>query len=151
MKREIDLSKPYPMNDVNAFEEDAAGNIFIGTNGGGLWQYSPEDGAITDVVTFGRTSLPKDLVVVDLLTDSEGVLWIGTYQNGLYAYDNESLIHFAPGMEKNAGTLKDNNIWNLYEDSKKRLWIGTLREGLFYTTRRKIPLYSLLKPGTDWR
>ena len=147
VKREIDLSKPYPMNDVNAFEEDGEGNIFIGTNGGGLWQYSPENGAITDVVKLGKTLLPKDLVVVDLLTDSEGVLWIGTYQNGLYAYDGESLKHFDPGMERNAGTLKDNNVWNIFEDSKKRLWIGTLREGLFLYDKEKNSFLQFTEAG----
>jgi signal transduction histidine kinase/DNA-binding response OmpR family regulator/sugar lactone lactonase YvrE len=147
VKREIDLSKPYPVNDVNAFEEDGEGNIFIGTNGGGLWQYNPENGAITDIVRLGKSMLPKDLVVVDLLTDSEGVLWIGTYQNGLYAYEGESLIHFDPGMERNAGTLKDNNIWNLYEDSKKRLWIGTLREGLFLYDKEKNSFVQFTESG----
>ncbi|NHE58149.1 hybrid sensor histidine kinase/response regulator transcription factor [Cyclobacterium plantarum] len=138
VRREIDPNNPIPKNDVNAVEEMTAGQIIMGSNGGGLWQYDHSSGVCLDLID--KTGLegdipPPDLVVVDLFTDSFGTLWIGTYQKGLYAFDGKTFKHYAASTEKE-GALRDNNVWKIFEDSKGRLWIGTLREGLFLMDRK---------------
>lgn len=115
---------------MNAFEEDEKGNIWIGTNGGGLVYW---DRAANTFTTYKHeTSNPNSLasdVVVSLLLDSKNTLWVGTYLGGLDKFDGTTFTNYRhqPG---NPRSLSDNSIWELYEDPKGNLWIGTLNGGL---------------------
>ncbi len=127
-------------NHVWALCDDDSGNLWIGTDGGGLdrWdrradtfihhRHDPEDPA----------SLSGDRVRA-LLLDSSGTLWVGTAAAGLSRHDSVtgtfSRIRSGPvapkGGKRNTDptTLSDDRIRALYEDHSGILWIGT-RGGL---------------------
>ncbi len=103
-------------NDVRAVVDDAKGNLFVGTGGGGL-----------DCLREGRFkslretngSSPSD-TVSSLYVDREDVLWIGTPGNGLVRFDGSKWTHY---------TMRDgllgNSIGYLIEDGRGYLWIGS--------------------------
>src|SRR5690606_9486540 len=119
-----------PYNDVNVFVEDSLGNLYIGSNGDGLYYYDRKK------ETYSRFAHdpadPKSLpgnVIVDLAMDKEGHLWIGTYLNGLSRFDGKTFTRYTPEAD-NPHSLSDVNVWKIYVDRKDRVWVGTLRGGL---------------------
>ena len=115
--------------DVNSFAEDHKGNLWIGTNGGGLLYLNRSTGQIKTYRNdpANSNSLSSD-IVVRLWIDHSGLLWIGTYLGGLDAFDGQKFTHFKHSTDPSS--LSDNRIYALLEDSSRRLWIGTLNGGL---------------------
>lgn len=125
-----DQQRTLPYEDVNRFVEDELGNLWIGTNGGGLIYYNRKDS------TFKRfTHNPADPsslcadVIVGLCYDSQHRLWIGTYYGGLDCYQNGRFTHYRH-QAGNPASLSDNRVWDIIEDHKKGIWVGTLGGGL---------------------
>src|SRR5690606_10596187 len=116
--------------DVNRFAEDAKGNLWIGTNGGGLVYYDRRNDKFS--VFRHNPADPNSLsndVIVSLFVDHEQKLWIGTYFGGLNCYDGKKFTHFRH-CAADTGSISDNSIWEIFEDRDKNLWIGTLSGGL---------------------
>lgn len=102
-----------PYDDVNDFVEDSIGNLWIGTNGGGLlyldratgiykrFQHDPDD----------SKTISSD-VIVCLFMDSQHNLWIGTYMNGLNKFDGKSFVRYVNNPE-DPQSLADNSIWEI--------------------------------------
>ncbi len=115
-------------NDINCFVEDNEGNIFIGTNGKGLFKYNIKTNTYNYVNYNSNGNI--DNTIVSLLFDTKGRLWIGTYMDGLYCYDGKKFIHYFNNVISNP-VLPDNNIWSLVEDANQAIWIGTLNVGFY--------------------
>jgi len=126
-----------PFDDVNRFVEDKKGNLWIGSNGGGVIYFDrAENRFISHVnVADNPNSLSSD-IVVSMLLDRKNRLWVGTYHGGLNVYDGHSFKRYplGPGNNKN---LSDNSIWEIYQDRKNTIWIGTLSNGLYYYVPEK--------------
>jgi len=102
-------------NVVDALLEDRAGDLWIGTLGGGLTRYS--GGLFT---TFGaKEGLSSDSVLT-LLEDHAGNLWIGTEGGGLNRFRGG---HFSVFDAKNG--LSNNEVFALAESARGDIWIGT--------------------------
>lgn len=148
--------------------EDSNGNLWVGTNCGGVNIIAP-NGKIT--------TLPQLLseCIWSLAEDRNGSIWIGTYGNGLYRYSRGQLIRYTTqnGLSNNVvvalkctrdgilwigtdggglckyenGTfthysrengLVNDNVRFIYEDSDGTLWIATLGGISKYTNGRFI-------------
>ena len=119
-----------PFDDINQFVEDSLGNVWIGTNGGGLiyfdrrtnrfiqYRYDPQD----------PHSLSSD-VIVNLYIDRERTLWVGTYHGGLNRFDGRGFVRYLHDP-LDSTSIPDNSVWEIYEDTQGRFWIGTLNAGL---------------------
>jgi signal transduction histidine kinase/streptogramin lyase len=102
-------------NEVRALADDAAGNLWIGTVGGGLNRW--RDGHFT---AFRKTDgLPSD-DVSSLLVDDEGMLWVGTFGSGLARYRNGRWSRFT-----SRDGLPGNSIGAMLDDGQGSLWIGS--------------------------
>lgn len=127
---QTDSRRTLPFEDVNRFVEDEWGNLWIGTNGGGLIYYNRMDS------TFKRYthkqgdpgSLCAD-VIVGLCYDSQHRLWIGTYYGGLDCYQNGRFIHYRQ-QQGDPHSLSDDRVWDILEDKNGGIWIATLGGGL---------------------
>jgi len=102
------------MNAVQAIADDPEGNLWLGTDGGGIDRF--KDGRFT---WFSKTNgLPSD-TVASLLVDADGVLWAGT-SGGLARYERGKWTSFT--MREG---LVTSNIGYLVEDLQGYLWLGS--------------------------
>ncbi|WP_162915573.1 hybrid sensor histidine kinase/response regulator transcription factor [Paraflavitalea soli] len=110
-----------PMNGyVRAIEEDSAGNIWIGSHGGGVNIYNPHNGKwIT--YTQSNSKLPSDKVQA-ILRDSRDNIWVGTFGEGLSLYDSKT-HNFINYSEKEG--LQNATIYQVVEDQGGIIWLST--------------------------
>ena len=109
---------PPPLVDRDYYRlyEDREGNIWIGTEGDGLYRarqqsitvYSKQDGLV------GRNIYP-------LYEDGAGAVWIGMYGNGLSRFKNGVFTNYTV-----RNGLSSDDVTSLYEDRNGNLWVGTI-------------------------
>jgi len=125
--------------DINAILEDRKGDVWLGTDGNGLYlAENKQKGKIK------KLSMPNN-AIVSLLEDRKGRVWIGTYLNGLFCYENGQFRHFTKENSK----LAANDIWNIKEDRYGNLWIGTLGGGIQCLRSDKTSFDSLINVCED--
>lgn len=115
-------------NSILAFEEDKKGNIWIGTDGSGLYKMNPKKGSFEAYVKNHHepnNSLSSN-VVKSLMFDQHGKLYIGTYAGGLNVLDPETGSIKKYQAKPLENSLVYDNVWALHEDDLGRIWIGTL-------------------------
>ncbi len=107
--------------------EDTAGNIWVGTEGGGLHRFLPDRNAFERFVNNPSDpfSLSHDSVRV-IFEDRAGLLWIGTDGGGLNRFDagTRTFTRFAHDPS-NPGSLSHDRVRAITEGSQGALWIGT--------------------------
>lgn len=82
--REHKQHRVYPIgNTVRAVHEDRRGNLWVGTEGGGLLLFNTETGKFT---RFSEANGLPGNTVLRLLEDDKGNLWLSTF-NGLAKFD----------------------------------------------------------------
>ena len=113
-------------NNIKAMYEDQEGRLWLGTYGGGLDRFDPEEEKFKHF-RFNPND-PNSLsnnFVTSICEDQTGNLWIGT-DDGLNVYDRQRdqfTRHRAnPGREN---SLSHNRITSLCRDKNGILWIGT--------------------------
>ncbi len=111
---------------------DAAGRLWVGTDGGGLSRYEPA----TDSFVHYRhdpddpSSISGDRVRV-IYQDRQGVLWIGTDGNGLNRFNPEDGSFYHYRHDPNVpDSLANDKVLAILEDRTGVLWIGTDGGGL---------------------
>jgi ligand-binding sensor domain-containing protein/signal transduction histidine kinase len=119
-------------NTICRITENAAGDILIGTDGGGLNIFNPQTKKFTNIThdPANPNSISNNKVL-SLLNDSNGGLWIGTWEGGLNYYDpkTKKYKHYFKDAANLAG-LSSNNIFYLYEDADGDIWICTWGGGI---------------------
>lgn len=123
--------------DISSILEDKAGNIWLGTDGDGLYVKEKQNGW-----TLRKLPVPN-VAIVCLLEDHRGRIWAGSYQDGLFCYENNSIRHFTPDNSK----LPHSRIWGLKEDRYGNLWMGCVTETLVCFNTDKNTVESYLLPG----
>ena len=124
-----DLS-PFPYykypKQINAIIQDKAGNIWFGTNGGGVYKY---DGATLTNLSE-KDGLSSNFVQT-ILEDRAGNLWFGT-RSGLCRYEGGSPDASGQGRSTTyaRNELKGEDVWTLYQNSGGTIWIAMARVGL---------------------
>ncbi len=118
-----------PYSDINCFEEDPKGNLWIGTNGGGLIYYDRKLDKYTQYTHKpGDTGTPSGNVIVSMTYDKAGKLWIGYYLDGLDCFDGQRFTNYQQNLSNPEG-MTDNNFWVLTLDKSGGIWAGTLNGG----------------------
>ncbi len=131
--------------NINAFAEQAKGDIFTGTDNG-LQLFDRKTGLFR-TMRFDRQeeTAENHISVLSLKYDKTGKLWIGTIQHGLYILDPTSgkCEHIMKGND--GKHISQNDVYCIEEDQMGRMWIGTNgggtdifdpRTGLFYNYRQ---------------
>lgn len=107
--------------------EDAGGALWFGSNDDGLYRYDPRTKTwrVFNHVPDDPTSLSGDILLVDIVEDSDNTIWVATFE-GLNAYDPESdefMRHIH--TPDNPNSLGHNAVNALLIDQAENLWIGT--------------------------
>ena len=118
-----------PPHSVRALAEDAAGNLWIGSEGGGLFQL--RDGKIS------RVNAPVNDVSC-LLVDRDGVLWVGTSGHGLARWQNGKWSVCSTVQ----GGLGSDSIGYLLDDDAGSLWLGSY-EGLLRIGKKSVADFAV--------
>jgi len=122
-------SKSLSFSDVNSFAEDKLGNLWIGTNGGGLVYFDRKNNTFKKYLHDANN--PNSLtnnVVVCMYIDHAQKLWIGTYFGGLDSFDGKTFTHYKHN-EAQPGSISEDRICAITEDSNHHLLVGTLSVG----------------------
>ncbi len=108
-------------SEVNALALDRWGNLWIATEGSGLFRYKDDQIKNIDF----ESHLPNK-VVTAILADTEGNIWFGTNGNGIFKIHNYEVnepIFQVIGFEEYE--LSGDNILGLCEDAQHSIWITT--------------------------
>lgn len=113
---------------VYAVMEDSRGNVWMGTNGGGVNVLDPVTGIITKYMNNPEN---ENSVVGNFIRcffeDKNGDIWIGSSDGtSIFNPATHTFTHFSQAETK----LESNVINAIYEDRKGFMWIGTLGGGL---------------------
>jgi signal transduction histidine kinase/streptogramin lyase len=112
-----------PPNAIRAIAEDTNGVIWIGTDGGGLFQLRDEK--------ISSANAPVSDISC-LLVDRDNALWVGTSGHGLARWQNGTWTQFSL-----RDGLTTDNIGYLVEDDFGNLWIGSY-EGVMRVDKKSL-------------
>lgn len=125
---------PYDLSHSSIFclKKDRKGNIWVGTNGGGVNMLNVGTGIIEKFVNNagtveGLAQLSSNYIRA-LEEDGEGKIWIGTYGAGISVYDPDKRV-FKVLNVANSG-LPSDYVHSIYADPKGNIWVGTDSNGL---------------------
>ena len=118
-------------------DEDRQGNLWLATQGEGLWQYNREKHKLRKFLSEdgNDTSIPDNQVNCCLVDDS-GKLWIGTFA-GLCTYDKERDCFRRVRLD-----VPSQNIMSIVEDNGA-LWLATERGIVKYIPEEGVQRFTL--------
>lgn len=114
---------------MSLYADVSSGDLWIGTQGGGLNILGP-DGSVQ---TYGgsRPDTGYPVTIWSIFKDSQARVWLGTRENGLVQFEKETgpvrIFDSSPGRQ---GPRVSDNIRVIEEDLGGNLWLGTDSEGL---------------------
>ena len=107
---------------------DPRGNLWIGTDGGGLCVRTPEG----RFESYGaKQGLPSDVVLGLLYDEKESGLWVGT-NAGLAFWSNGRIRAFT-----SADGLPEGGIFRMIEDRRGRLWLSS-NNGIYVVSKAEL-------------
>ncbi len=118
-------------NYIKALELDSAGNLWIGTWGGGLNKFDTAKSAFIHFTPDNRKTRMADDFISALRADANGNLWVGTEDQGLNKLDLRTLhCSFYQNDPHNNSSLSNNHVTSILEDSRRRIWVATFAGGI---------------------
>jgi len=115
----LDVDHGMSSSYVISSAQDRDGNLWFGTNGGGVGKY---DGNVFMHFTIDNGLINS--IVRTILEDTRGNLWFGT-DGGISMYDGRSFTNFT---EKQG--LSSNKIKSIIEDKNGNIWFASLGGGV---------------------
>ncbi|HQH40922.1 MAG TPA: two-component regulator propeller domain-containing protein [Bacteroidales bacterium] len=118
-------------NSVLSLLEDKRGNVWVGTDGGGLDCISASGDEIRHFRYTGKPGIPSDAILA-LMEDRAGKIWVGGYmgQVALYDPDRNTWKMLTPECPF-PGCSGKHDIRQIVEDSQGKVWLVTNGHGLF--------------------
>ncbi|MFH0758946.1 MAG: two-component regulator propeller domain-containing protein, partial [Bacteroidota bacterium] len=134
-----DSPSPICSNLINVLYKDYTGNIWIGSEGGGLSKLDFFKHRISHyVIEMPNGKRVRDNNISAVFEDVHGDIWYGVRNNGLYIYHAESNeyrhILLFPANEDD----RRNAVHDIYGDRYNRIWVST-DLGIFMFTDRAKP------------
>lgn len=140
-------AKGLSSSSITSFTEGTSGNIYVGTDGGGLHLFDRKANTIR--LISGQNSL-SDKSTVLALEKKQNILWVGTYSHGLFGIDlSNNSVKYTQSIKENTnnGVLVPINC--IKADKSGHLWLGTNGNGVYrfnQLTGELIPFEKLIHP-----
>lgn len=122
-------------NNVSSIIEGDDGNIWIGTDHGGINILDKQTYKISYILS--KEDDPRGLKqnsITALYKDNNEIIWIGTFKKGI-CYYHKSIFKFPRNQYLTGKNAIYKDVNSFAEDSKGNLWIGTNGTGLLYLNR----------------
>jgi ligand-binding sensor domain-containing protein len=110
-----------PIQNINVILEDQEGNMWLGTDGGGIVKFAGED-----FPTFTSDDGLCGNAVMSIAQDQRGRLWFSSYEEGICVKEGEKFVAF----DLNETTSNNNRFWTSASRADGQLWFGA-SNGLF--------------------
>lgn len=107
-------------NHITTIIDDSWGNLWIGSQGGGLSKFSSKP-----FRHFGRKQGLRTNSVYSFEEDKEGNMWMGNGEEGMAVLGVEGFSYY-----NRQNLFKDVRVNKIFRDSKDRMWVGTQGRGL---------------------
>jgi signal transduction histidine kinase/ligand-binding sensor domain-containing protein/DNA-binding response OmpR family regulator len=123
---------------ITAFAENKNGNVFIGTDDAGLFEFDRKTKLMRPVPVTLKEEFTQSLRVLALQKTRDNKLYIGTFAHGVIIMDlfTGSFQHVQANA--GAGNQYNNDIFSLLEDSKGNIWAGTNGDGVNVIRNNKV-------------
>lgn len=135
---------------VRAIFETNNGDILVGTDGRGIYRFTPKTQLFKVVFYQASDPLSRQNIVTSLAKDALHNIWIGT-DNGVYKLNGEDFKNYTniPSNPDPELGLSSNSIMSLFTDANQNTWVGTWEAGLNISFFQK-PRFAVLryKPNT---
>jgi signal transduction histidine kinase/ligand-binding sensor domain-containing protein/DNA-binding response OmpR family regulator len=130
---------------VRALYETRNGDILVGTDGRGIYRFTPKTQQFKVVFYQASDPLSRQNIVTSLAKDALQNLWIGT-DNGVYKLQGEDFTHFTniPSNPDPELGLSSNSVMSLFTDANQNTWVGTWEAGLNISFFQK-PRFAVLR------
>ncbi len=109
-----------PLSGVFCGYRDSKGNLWFGTDGGGVVRY---DGKVS--TNFTTSQGLANNVVACITEDKKGNMWFGTDGGGVSFYDGKTFTNY-----NTTQGLSSNVIRCIVEDKNGNIWVGTKKNGV---------------------
>jgi len=110
--RSYSLEEGLPQSQIQALIQDQTGNLWVGTNGGGLCRFNGKEFQV-----FTKKHGLPDNIIGALHQDNSGILWIST-SKGIASYDGKTFEQYSVDKGVNEGQY----FWINSSDNGK-VWV----------------------------
>lgn len=118
----LDENDGLASNNTRTIIEDAWGNYWIGTSGGGVSKYSGQK-----FKYYNKENQLPENYIKSVFVDSKNRAWIGVKQKGVCVLDSNGITHFS-----DANGFRDVKVKAISEGKDGTIWLGTEEQGVFY-------------------
>ena len=123
---------------VRCLYEDDMKNIWIGTDGKGLYSFNLTIGKLKNYIA-GENPFPADNLIRAVSKDNYGRLWIGSFGEGLFILDSD--FQMIKAFNTTSGFFS-NTVNYVFKDSRGQMWVGT-GEGLILFPEENVNKYTI--------
>jgi len=123
------------LDPVTSCYKDKMGNLWFGTNGGGVSRY--------DGKSFSNFTTAQGLTyntVCCITEDDAGNLWFGTSEGGVSRYDGKSFTNFTSEQG-----LANDAVYSIEKDGSGNIWFGTIGGGVSCFDGKVFKNYSTIQ------
>jgi ligand-binding sensor domain-containing protein/signal transduction histidine kinase len=120
------------IDQVYCSYKDRNGNLWFGTNGGGISKYNGKT-----FTNYNKQHGLANNVVWCILEDKKGNFWFGTDGNGVSKFDGKRFTNYSVTQG-----LANEVVISIKEDKNGHLWFGTLKGGVSKFDGKKFTNFS---------
>jgi ligand-binding sensor domain-containing protein len=102
-------------SNIKVVIEDDEGNLFLGSDGGGLVKFTNED-----FISYTENDVIGSNVVMSVLEDFNRNIWVSTYGQGVGVFTSKGFV-----LLTTEDGLGNNTVWCSMVSKEKNLWVGT--------------------------